>query len=118
MTSEADLGAMLCLAFPSRFPRLLIFRRNIVNVETKEGWRARAGIRGQADYYVMGAGVHIEVETKAHRHKWYEAQLAWRARCAELGVPYLEARAVKGEEPEQTVQRWLDEIAALVEIRP
>ena len=112
--SESDLGALLCLAFPARFPRLLIFRRNIVNAETRDGWRARAGIRGQSDYYVMGEGVHIEIETKSARHKWYSQQLAWRKRCEELGVPYLEARALPDEEPDVTVARWLDEIGALM----
>jgi hypothetical protein len=112
--SEFDLGAALCLAFPARFPRLMIFRRNIVNVESRDGWRARAGVRGQADYYVMGAGVHLEIETKLHRHRWYAQQLAWRDRCAALGVPYLEARALAGEDPDVTVARWLDEIGALL----
>jgi hypothetical protein len=113
MILEADLGTMLCLAFPVAFPRLLIFRRQILNVETAGGWRARAGVRGQADYYVMGPRCHVEVETKAARPKWYKEQIAWRDRCVELGIPYLIARAKAHEDPEVTVARWLDELRQL-----
>lgn len=112
--SEADLGLALSLAFPYRFPRLLIERRNILNVETRDGWRARSGKKGQADYFVSGRGVHIEIETKAAKHKWYAQQVAWRKRCGDLGIPYLVARALPGEDPDVTVARWLDEIEAMV----
>jgi hypothetical protein len=111
---ESDLGALLCLAFPVAFPSLLIFRRQILNVETKEGWRARAGVKGQADYYVMGKRVHVEVETKNVAAKWYAQQVAWRARCAALEIPYLVARARMYEEPDVTVARWIEEIRGLI----
>jgi hypothetical protein len=114
VTSEADLGAALVLAFPSAFPRLMIFRRQILNVETKDGWRARAGVRGQADYYVMGHRTHVEVETKLPRGKWYAEQIAWRTRCTDLGIPYLIAQPRLHEEPDVTVQRWLLELRELV----
>jgi hypothetical protein len=112
--SESDLGALLTERFPYAFPRLLIFRRNVVNVETRDGWRARAGVKGQSDYYVMGARVHVEIETKLLQGKWYKQQIAWRDRCAALDIPYLIARPAKGETSEQTVTRWLEEIGALV----
>jgi hypothetical protein len=116
LVSEADLGAMLCLAFPGVFPRLRIFRRTVLNVETVDGWRARAGVKGQADYYIMGKRVHVEVETKAipRASKWYKEQLAWRALCSQLEIPYLIARALPGETPDETVAKWLVELVPLV----
>lgn len=111
--NESDLGALLTERFPYRFPHLQIDRRNILNVETSGGWRARNGKRGQADYFVYGPRVHVEVETKAARPKWYKEQLAWRALCQRLEIPYLIARALPGEEPEATVARWLEELRVL-----
>ena len=111
---ELDLGAALQVAFPYAFPRLMIQRRNIVNVETKAGWIARAGIRGQADFYIMGAGVHVEVETKSAKPKWYAAQVAWRDRCASLGIPYVALRALPKEAPDVTITRWLEELRCIL----
>ena len=112
--TESDLGAMLCEAFPYAFPKLLIFRRNIVNTQSVDGYRARAGVKGQADYYIMGARIHVEVETKSASHKWYREQIQWRSRCQALGIPYLVARALPHEPPGDTVSRWLAEIRALI----
>jgi hypothetical protein len=115
LASEGDLLSMLMQAVPYAIPDALIFRRPIINARTDQGWRARAGVRGQADaYMVMAGGRHIEIETKAAVHKWYPQQRAWRARCEELRIPYLMLRAGPGEAPADTVERWIAEIKAIL----
>ena len=110
---ELDLGAILTERLPYALPDVLIFRRSILNVETKGGWRARAGVPGQADYYaVTRGGRHVELETTAARGRLRPAQEAWRARCEALAIPYRVLRAAPGEAPEATVARWIEEIRA------
>jgi hypothetical protein len=106
---------MFILRVPFVFPHVHVFRRQIVNVETKEGWRARAGIKGQADYYaIIDGGGHVEIETKAWKHKFYPEQIAWRKFCEDNRIPYMAPTARKGEEPEATVDRWIAELGELV----
>jgi hypothetical protein len=115
LASEGDLLAMLMQAVPYAIPDALIFRRPIISVKAEGGWWAKAGVRGQADaYIVMAGGRHIEIETKAAVHKWYPQQRAWRARCEELRIPYLVLRAGPGEVPGDTVERWIAEIKAIL----
>jgi hypothetical protein len=108
--SETDLLHL----FITRAPHALsvrVFRRNIINVEAKQGFRARNGIAGQADAYALArGGRHIELETKAARGTLAKAQRRWRAWCADWGVPHLVLRAARGEAPEVTVSRWVEEL--------
>ena len=61
-------------------------------------------------------GRHIELETKAARGTLREAQAMWRARCLSPPMnwpplcPHLVLKARKDESPDDTVNRWIEEI--------
>ena len=94
-------------------PAVRVERRNIINVETKQGFRVRNGIKGQADAFAtVEGGLHVEIETKAAGGKLAEAQERWRASCLRRRIPHLVLRARKGESPDDTVTRWIDELRA------
>lgn len=108
--NETDLLHLFIERAPHALP-CRVFRRNILNVETKQGWRARNGIKGQADAYALAfGGKHVEIETKAARGTIAEAQRAWRAFCHEWHIPHLVLRAAPFEKPEETVDRWIEEL--------
>ena len=112
--TETQLLYKMLEAAPFALPGMRIFRRNIVNVETKGGWRARAGIKGQSDAYAICRGGRIiEIETKARTGRLSREQKAWRDFCLEWEIPYLTLIEKKGESPDETVLRWLAEIRAL-----
>lgn len=115
--SETDLLHRLMVAAPMAIPSLWrLERRNVINVETKFGARVRNGIRGQSDAFALTrSGRHIEIETKAARGVLAEAQERWRAACLANGVPHVVLRARRAETPEETVNRWIDELRAVVE---
>lgn len=116
LASEGDLLSALMVAIPYAIPDAIIFRRPIVSTKAEGGWWVRAGVRGQADAYLVAAGGrHVEIETKAAKHKWYAEQLRWRARCEQLRIPYLVLRARPREAPSDTVQRWIGELKAILE---
>lgn len=115
--NETDLLHHLILRAPREIePLWRIERRNIINVETKHGARVRNGIKGQSDAFALRRdGWHIEIETKAARGVMAEAQKNWRAACLAWGIPHIVLRARRGEKPEETVTRWIDELRAVVE---
>jgi hypothetical protein len=116
LASEGDLVVMLIEATPYVLPTVRIFRRPILNVQATEGFRVRAGVPGQADLYAMvKGGRHIELEAKAARGTMREKQKAWRAFCESWGVPHLVLRALPGELPGVTVNRWIEEIRAVAQ---
>ena len=111
LASENDLRNAFVARVPFVFPHVRPFIRTILNVDAVGGWRARAGIPGQADVYaVTKGGGHIEIEMKAAKSKWYAAQLAWRRFCAEWSIPYLVLRVLPNELPAVTLERWLEEL--------
>lgn len=113
--SETDALHAFIEQVPFALPDVRVFRRTIVNVETKDGWRARSGIPGQADAYALvRGGRHVEIETKSATHKLEPAQIAWRAYCASFAIPYMQPRVAKGETMEETVQRWIDELRSVL----
>jgi hypothetical protein len=115
--NETDLLHLFIAAAPHTLPDVRVFRRNIINVETIHGFRARNGIAGQADAYaIFRGGRHVELETKAARGTMRKAQIAWRAWCERWQVPHLVLRAVKGEQPSDTVVRWIAELGAAVHV--
>lgn len=109
--SETDLLHLFIERVPFVLPNLRVFRRNVINVEAKGGYRVRNGIAGQADAYaIRKGGLHVEIETKAARGKLRTAQVAWRGWCHAWGVPHLILQARLGETSDATVQRWIAEL--------
>jgi hypothetical protein len=113
---ENDLLHWLILRAPQQIaPLWRIERRNIINVETRQGFRVRNGIKGQSDAFaLLRGGRHIEIETKAARGALREAQERWRAACLAHDVPHLVLKAHSKETPEATVNRWIAELAEVV----
>ena len=110
--NETDLLHLFIQRAPLSLPDCRVFRRNVLNVETKQGFRARNGIRGQADCYaITRGGRHVEIETKAARGQLAEAQKRWREFCVSFGVPHLVLRAHFKETADETVARWIVELA-------
>ncbi len=115
--NETDLLHTLILRAPLAIPSLWrVERRNIINVTTDRGARVRNGVKGQADAFALTrGGRHIEIETKAARGVLAEAQERWRDACHAHHVPHLVLRARRNESPDDTVNRWIDELRAVVE---
>lgn len=113
---ETDLLHVFIARAPLTLTHVRLFRRNIINVEAKGGFRVRNGIKGQADAYALArGGAHVELETKAARGIMREAQLRWRAFCLAFGIPHLVLRALPQEDPDDTVARWIGELRATLE---
>jgi len=114
--NETDLLHAFRERAPHALPGLFVERRNILNVQTVHGFRARNGIIGQADSFAVYLGRHVEIETKAARGTMRDAQVAWRKRCVEGAGPlpplcqHLVLRARKEEESSATVSRWIEEL--------
>ena len=126
LATEGQLVRMLQQALPYALPDVLVFSRPIVNAQaTARGntWRVRAGVPGQADLYAVArGGLHVEIETKSFaghdRGRLQTAQIAWRRRCQELDIPHLVLRALRGEAPGATVERWVREVRSVFETHP
>ena len=121
MRREDPLMWKLIESIPFAIPGARPFRRTVHNVhavgKTGGHFRAVAGVDGQADVvvYLKGTGGRVvEVETKARDGRLRPEQKVWRDWCAEWGVPWLCLKEGRDETPEQTVLRWLGELAALV----
>jgi hypothetical protein len=113
--SESDLMWKLIEAIPYAIPNARPFRRTVVNVEAKQGFRVRAGLKGQADLYLILKGGHIiEIETKAKGGVLSPEQKAWRSWCEAWDVPHLVLIERKDEAPHETIVRWLGEISSVV----
>ncbi len=106
---EIELQQHFMHAASVALPNVRLFRRQVMNVEVKPGVRVRAALVGQADlYWITRGGRHGEIELKAARGRLSEAQLRWAAWCRGWGVPYLLLKAERGEEPANTITRWVD----------
>lgn len=107
---ESDLQRALLLRMPERFPHVRAFRRNVGLVRMSDDRMFRASIPGQCDLYVLGrGGWHGEVEIKRWG-KLSERQATWRAWCLSWAVPWLLLEAHRAESPQETVDRWVDEL--------
>lgn len=111
---ESTLQARLLLLAPERLPDLRLFRRNVVVART-ENRTVRAGLPGQSDLYgyVRGGRV-IEVELKAAGRYLSPPQRAWAKWCSDWDVPHVTLTGRVGETVEQTVERWIGELAELI----
>lgn len=116
--NETEILMKFIAAVPVALPHVRVFRRTIVNAPVERGGRhfhAKAGIKGQADAYVIVAGGrHVEIEAKAAKGRMLEEQKAWRALMLEMRVPHLVVRALPGEHPDTTVERWVEALRAVV----
>ena len=107
---ETALQSRLLLEAPKQISDLRLFRRQIMAGRI-EGRFMRAGIKGQADLYgFFKGGIDIELELKAERGEAGKRQIAWREFCLAWGIMHLQPRALRGEEQETTVARWIEEI--------
>ncbi len=120
--NETDLLHRFIERAPHSLPGVHVERRNILNVQTVLGFRARNGRIGQADAFAIYLGRHVEIETKAARGTVGAAQEAWRRRCLD-GVgplpplcPHLVLKAAKGESPDDTVGRWIAELGGAIHV--
>jgi hypothetical protein len=113
--TELDLMWTLVTELPKALPNVRPFRRQVVNVEAKQGFRVRAGVPGQCDLYLLVRGGRIvEVETKARRGVLSGAQKQWRDFCETWQIPHLVLAERADDSPEATVARWIEEIRAVV----
>ncbi len=115
---ETDLLALFLRAAPLAIRDVRVYRRNIIRrkvvIDEREVMLVN-GIPGQADAYALvRGGRHIELETKAAKGKMRAAQVRWRAFCEAWGVPHLVLRALAGELPDETVNRWCEELRAIL----
>ena len=117
--TELDLMWRFMAAIPKAIPTARPFRRTVVNVEAKQGFRVRAGIQGQSDIYVLvKPGRIVEIETKARRGVLSPAQKSWQSFCLSWGIPHLVLRELPQETAEQTVSRWVEELSACIRNAP
>jgi hypothetical protein len=112
---ETELVKLFVAHIPFHIPDCSPFIRSILDVITNKGYRARAGIPGQADVFVYAKGGKVvEIEAKTATGRVAEAQKSWRARCLYLGIPHMIVRAQKGEKPMDTVLRWISELKGVL----
>jgi len=114
MSLESTLQVKLLLEAPKRLPDLRLFRRNVIAVRVEER-TVHAGIAGQADLYgyVRGGRV-LEIELKGVGRPLNPKQKLWQAWCLEWSVPHVVLRAERGETAEETVERWIGELAGMI----
>lgn len=115
---ETDLLQLFIDRAPFKLPMVRLFRRNIIRhaavIDGRKVFLAN-GIVGQADAYALvRGGRHVEIETKSAVGKLRDAQKRWRAYCLRECIPYLMPRALKDELPNDTVNRWIEELRAIL----
>lgn len=115
---EIDLLALFLRAAPLACRNVRVFRRNIIKRKvTIKGRQVMLvnGIPGQGDAEALvRGGRHIEIETKAAAGRMRKRQKAWKAWCDEWEIPHLTLRARADETPEATVNRWCEELRAIL----
>jgi hypothetical protein len=113
--TETDVGMLWIARVPFVLPRVRIFRRSIVRGVMADGWYASSGVAGQADAEVYACRAtytnwRIEVEWKARVGVMRKSQVAFASMCKDYGNPYLVLRVGKDEAPNDTVERWVEEL--------
>lgn len=93
-------------------PCVRMFIRNVGAIEV-DGRVFRAGIKGQSDIYGyvlrQPFAIPFEVECKNIRTPESAAQTTWAAFCKQWNIPRLTIRAIRGESPEEILDRWVSE---------
>jgi len=107
---EVDYCKALLLRWPAERSDTTLFRRNTGAIKI-DGRMFRAGIKGQCDFYAIGAsGYHYEIEVKRHGQKLSPHQINWRDWCLAHNVPWLLLDVERGELPAATIERWVSEL--------
>lgn len=110
--NEKNLMNLFHLKASKAMRDVTLFRRNIGQARMPDGRVVRFGQPGQSDIWgVRRGGLHFEIECKAAGGRLSTEQKRWRDWCGDWSVLYLTLEARKGESPEQTVERWLGELA-------
>ena len=108
---ESTYQSRLLLEAPKTLPDLRLFRRQIMS-GVIDGRRMSAGIAGQSDVYGFWRGGRaVELELKGPTGNPTPAQKVWREFCLAWGIPHLVLKPQRGESVDETVGRWLREIA-------
>ena len=109
---ESTYQSTLFLEAPKVLSDLRLFRRQVMAGKI-DGRYMKAGIRGQSDVYGFWRGSRaVELELKSLTGSTTPEQRAWREFCLAWGIPHLVLKPQKMETVEETVARWLREIAA------
>lgn len=137
---EREIPLMREFLAAYRHPRVRLFRRQILDktvadIHTGRKFQAKAGIKGQSDVFgfissfgiiygignqIVGRTTHkgpavpIEIEFKGERTPTSDEQKNWKRFCDEWGVPHFTFRARIGEQVQETVRRWSDELDSIV----
>lgn len=107
MATESALGRAFAARLPLAIPDARIFRRNVVGAQIGDRFVA-AGIKGQADYYLLlRGGLHAELELKSARGRLSVEQVRWREFCIAWNIPYFLLEQLASETPDETVNRWV-----------
>ena len=122
--SETEIGLLWLRAVPVALPHVRVFRNSVVRGTVsgrglRPDWYASAGIEGHGDAFWiapprMYENYYGQVEWKAKGGRMGASQMHWRTYCEPRGIPYLVMRVAKGEEPDQTVERWIDELRTAI----
>lgn len=113
-TLESRLQSRLLLEAPAKLPHLRLFRRNVAKVRIQNR-KLSFGIKGQCDIHgIIYGGRCVEIELKAEKGVLNIHQNAWRAWCEIFHVPYLLLRPLKNEPEDETISRWIVELASIV----
>lgn len=94
-------------------PWITFFRRNTGLVTMADGRKFRASLPGQCDTYGIrhGDARHFELEVKRFT-KLSPDQERWRDNCLARGWPWLCLGVERGEDPKDTVARWVGGVRA------
>ena len=117
--TETEIGMLWLARVPYALPHVNVFRNSIVRGTMQAGWYANAGIEGHGDAWwcappAMHRRYYGQCEWKARTGRMRESQVRWQAHCLARGIPYLVMRVAKGEEPDQTVERWCHELRTAI----
>lgn len=110
--TETEIRRFYVARCTAKFRDVRMFIRNVGAIEV-DGRVFRAGIKGQSDIYGyvlrQPFAIPFEVECKNVRTPESAAQTTWAAFCKQWNIPRLTIRAIRGESPEEVLDRWVSE---------
>ncbi len=116
---ETALVKLFIARVPIVLPNVRAFERTIidrvVDIHGKKV-RLRSGIPGQSDVWALvKGGRHIEIEAKAIHGRMGDDQKRWKAFCDAGWCEHMIVYERETEFPHETVERWCQELRAVVE---